>query len=45
MLNKRKESRGAHFGEDYPVERQEYNKRLFISGEKNGLLSFTFLDE
>ncbi len=27
----RRESRGAHYREDYPVEDEKYNKRLFIS--------------
>ncbi|WP_043930611.1 FAD-binding protein [Bacillus sp. EB01] len=33
----RKESRGAHYREDYPVEQESYNKRLFVSLEKDNL--------
>jgi succinate dehydrogenase/fumarate reductase flavoprotein subunit len=31
----RRESRGAHFREDFPMEKENYNKRLFISMEGN----------
>jgi fumarate reductase (CoM/CoB) subunit A len=31
----RRESRGAHFREDFPMEKENYNKRLFISLEGN----------
>ncbi|OLO28095.1 succinate dehydrogenase/fumarate reductase flavoprotein subunit [Alkalihalophilus pseudofirmus] len=37
----RKESRGAHYREDYPHEKSEYNKRLYIS-EKEGCIALTF---
>ncbi|WP_238458025.1 FAD-binding protein [Alkalihalobacterium alkalinitrilicum] len=37
----RKESRGAHYREDYPHEKSEYNKRLYIS-EKEGCIAFHF---
>jgi fumarate reductase (CoM/CoB) subunit A len=37
----RKESRGAHYREDYPCEDEKYNKRQFIS-LNNGEIKFTF---
>jgi succinate dehydrogenase/fumarate reductase flavoprotein subunit len=31
----RRESRGAHYREDFPMEKENYNKRLFVSMERN----------
>ncbi|ALX49975.1 FAD-binding protein [Lentibacillus amyloliquefaciens] len=38
----RKESRGAHYREDYPAENSSYDKRLFIANE-NETTSYEFL--
>ncbi|WP_245183572.1 FAD-binding protein [Lentibacillus salicampi] len=43
-MQERKESRGAHYREDYPVEDSSYDKRLFIS-KLNETTSYTFLDQ
>ncbi|WP_440897022.1 FAD-binding protein [Amphibacillus sp. Q70] len=40
---KRKESRGAHFREDFPTENSNYNKRLFISKVNQGVMMYEFI--
>lgn len=40
-MSERKESRGAHYRDDYPDEREQYKKRLFISLEQETLV-YTF---
>lgn len=39
----RKESRGAHYREDFPEEREEYNKRLFIRQDAAQKMQFNFM--
>ncbi|MCM3570899.1 FAD-binding protein [Neobacillus mesonae] len=39
----RRESRGAHYREDYQEEREEYNKRLFISMTEDETIEYHFL--
>ncbi|GGJ98890.1 fumarate reductase subunit A [Lentibacillus kapialis] len=41
-MQERKESRGAHYREDYPAEDSSYDKRLFIS-KRDETLSYNFL--
>lgn len=41
----RKESRGAHYREDYPSENPAFSKRLFISETPEGMLSLKFTDD
>ncbi|WP_139070061.1 FAD-binding protein [Bacillus sp. FJAT-27225] len=36
----RRESRGAHYREDYPEEQESYNKRLFVSLEKEDITMY-----
>jgi fumarate reductase (CoM/CoB) subunit A len=40
-MKERKESRGAHFREDFSNESTEFNKRLYIS-QKNGKVEYKF---
>ncbi|MCM3585311.1 FAD-binding protein [Mesobacillus maritimus] len=39
----RRESRGAHYREDYPNENPEYNKRLFVTSDQEKGIQFAFL--
>ncbi|WP_236015714.1 FAD-binding protein [Planococcus soli] len=41
----RKESRGAHYREDYPFESPAFSKRLFISETPEGRLSLEFTND
>ncbi len=41
----RKESRGAHYREDYPVENQNYNDRLFVSQRNDQSIIFEFYNK
>ncbi|GAA0593531.1 fumarate reductase subunit A [Virgibacillus siamensis] len=41
----RRESRGAHYREDYPSENPSFNKRQFISQQGNQSISIDFLEE
>ncbi|KMY54449.1 fumarate reductase [Bacillus sp. FJAT-27231] len=41
----RRESRGAHYREDYPCEDPAFEKRLFVSEPQAGTLQFTFLNQ
>lgn len=40
---KRKESRGAHFREDFPTENPNYNKRLFVSKVDQDVTMYEFV--
>ncbi|WP_223634545.1 FAD-binding protein [Planococcus sp. 4-30] len=44
VMLERKESRGAHYREDYPTEDPAFSRRLFVSETSDGLLSLTFRD-
>ncbi|HEY9578165.1 MAG TPA: hypothetical protein VIR64_10875 [Pseudobacillus sp.] len=41
----RKESRGAHYREDYPYEDPTFKKRLFVSESQTGTIQFTFVNQ
>ncbi|HZG70715.1 MAG TPA: hypothetical protein VEY51_04185, partial [Chondromyces sp.] len=41
----RKESRGAHYREDFPHEDAEFNKRLFVSKTEDRMMRYTFLNQ
>ncbi|WP_245831841.1 FAD-binding protein [Oceanobacillus senegalensis] len=41
----RRESRGAHYREDYPVQNPNFNKRLFISQKNDQSIVFQFLNK
>lgn len=41
----RKESRGAHYREDYPYEDPTFKKRLFVSESQAGTIQFAFLNQ
>lgn len=41
----RKESRGAHYREDYPSENPAFSKRLFISETPDGMLLLEFMND